>query len=212
MLGASHPSIPARCARRPPPLGLPPSHGSPNPRQSPSPAPTPRRAAERGRGARALPGRPGREGAGGGGSGARRLGRGRAGTAGEGRRKRRRARAITAGIINNRKKNNHRRVERERPGGSGRGGGVCRGRSCRPQHRPRPHGRERGRTPTQRTQSLVFSRGLQSTHWQNPRTPEYPSVPSKPSPTASRHCQVFNIPMPWSCSTSDIPKPLLAVP
>lgn len=75
-------------------------------------APIPGRAFPRGRGARALPGRPGREGAGGGGSGARRLGRGRAGTAGEGRRKRRRARAITAGIINNRKENNHRRVER----------------------------------------------------------------------------------------------------
>ncbi|CAN8217893.1 unnamed protein product [Coccothraustes coccothraustes] len=41
MLGASHLSIPARCARRPPPLGLPPSHLSPHPWQSPFLAPMP---------------------------------------------------------------------------------------------------------------------------------------------------------------------------
>lgn len=61
MLAASHPSIPARCARRPAPLGLPLSHRSSHPWQSLSLAPTPLESCGAGaRGARALPGRPGR--------------------------------------------------------------------------------------------------------------------------------------------------------
>lgn len=102
-------------------------------------------------------------------------------------------------------------LERERPGGSGRGGGVCRGRSCRPQHRPRPRGRgKRGDTHSRHTKPDP----LPGEH--TLIAPSNSWVPSGyPQSQALQHsgrCQTCNIPMPRSCSTPGTPKPLLQSP
>lgn len=219
MPGASHPSIPARCARRPhhsSTTRLYPFPSQPQSLPEPFPGPEapgePRSGGGGRRGARALPGRPGRAAAGGGGSGARRrLGRGRAGTAGEGRRKRRRTRAITAGIINNRKKNNH------RSGGAGAPRRVRpRGRSLPgpelppPAPPPAPRQGKRGDTHSAHTKPNPLPGEHILAAPPNSWVPSgYPQRQALQHPS---HSQTHNIPVPGSCSTPGTPKPLLQCP
>lgn len=102
-------------------------------------------------------------------------------------------------------------MERERPGGSGRGGGVCRGRSCRPQHRPRPHGR-RKRGDTHSTHTKPNPLPGEHTLAASPNSWVPSGCPQSQALQHPSHCQTCNIPVPRSCSTPGTPKPLLQSP